>query len=271
MNLLKNPKFLVVHYAPGSGGRFVSSILMCSKSVAHFDPQVEANKTKENCLAYIRSHFTNDIDNWMLYEPRHTSAWNIHFVSSKFARGNELTQEQFNDLAEQECTDHFFNSVNLEKLIPTIWHKSETPDFFKDSLFVSIFLDQPSFKWYHRAVWNKLYGMKDGKIHIKIHDPFFNPPMKSYFSKFENPMYSTDSFYTFVKNNVINNEFKTKFSDTSSFDADDNREFILLSDLLDSNKFLAVIENICQTWDLDPIDSDLILTGHTHWIKCHGS
>ena len=269
MNLLKNPKFLVVHYAPGSGGKFLTSILMCSNSVAHFDPQVESNKTKENCLSYIQSHFTNDIDNWMLYEPK--SVWNTHFVSTKFARGNELTQEQFNDLAEQECTDHFFNSVNLEKLIPTIWHKSETPDFFKDSLFVSIFLDQPSFKWYHRALWNKHYGIKDGKIHIKIHDPFFNPPMKSYFSKFENPIYSDDSFFTFARNNVVANEFKTVFSNKDSFAQSSNQQVISLSTLLDIDKFVEIVEHICHIWNLAPIDVELIRASHIHWIKCHGS
>jgi hypothetical protein len=269
MRLIKEPKFLMVQFAPGSAGKFLSSLLMSSDSLSHFDSTVENNKSVNTCVDYIKSHFTTDLGHWILTEPDHVMAWNLHFVSSKYTRGDDLTKEEFLNLANQHATDHFCNSVNANKIIPSVWHKTNTTDFLQDARFVTIIVDPPAVKWYHRAIWHKAYGTKNGKIHLKANDPELHPTMKAYYEKFKNPIYSDDSYYTFVKNNIINSEFKTRFQTTDSFTNHDQHTFVNLSELLDIESCVKIIDRVCTKCNLNPVPVEIIKQGHTHWMSCH--
>lgn len=269
MRLKKDPKFLMVQFAPGGAGKFLSSLLMSSTSLAHFDPTVQMAKSVDNCINYIRNHFTSDIDKWILQEPNHVAAWNLHFISSKYSRGDDLTPDQFVKLAETNASDHFCQSVNADKIIPSIWHKINTPAFFNDAMFVTVILDKSSLKWYHRSIWYKLFGSKNGKIHLKANDPELNPPMRAYFEKYKNPIYSDEPFYSFVKNNIVNNQFKSKFMTTDSFINHKQHAFINLSELLDTEMCIKMIDRVCRQFNLDPVPTDIIRQGHKHWMSCH--
>lgn len=269
MRLKKDPKFLMVQYAPGGAGKFLSSLLMSSPSLAHFDPAVQASKSINKCVDYIRNHFTSDIDKWILQEPNHVAAWNLHFISSKYSRGDELTRAEFVALAETNASDHFCTSVNDDKIIPSIWHKTNTPEFFTNAMFVTVILDKPSLKWYHRSIWYKLFGSKDGKIHLKVNDPELNPPMRAYFEKFKNPIYSDEPFYSFVKHNILDTEFKSKFMTRDSFINHSQHAFINLSELLDTESCVKMIDRVCTKFDLDPVPVDVVEQGHAHWMSCH--
>lgn len=269
MRLKQDPKFLMVQYAPGAAGKFLSSLLMSSPSIAHFDPDVQKNKSIDNCVDYVRNHFTKDIDKWILQEPNHVAAWNLHFISSKYDRGDNLTTNEFCSLAEQHASDYFCSAVNDGKIIPSIWHKTNTPEFFNNALFVTVILDKPSLKWYHRSIWYKLFGTKNGKIHLKANDPELNPPMREYFKKFKNPIYVDEPFYSFVKHNILKNKFKSGFMTTGSFTNHNQHAFVYLSELLDIDLCVEMIDRICQKFNLEPIPIDIIKQGHAHWIACH--
>ena len=192
MKSTKKPKFLVVQFAPGSAGQFLISLLMGSNSVAHFDPVVNQHKTINNCVLYIEQHFTKNIGDWLKYEPSNIKAWNLHFISNKYSRGHDMSYDQFIVAAQEDATAHFWDQVNNEKIIVTPWHKTYIPAFYKDAKIVTILLDDKAEKWFHRALWLKLYGVKNNKIHLKLHDPMFNPPMQNYFKKF-------NTWYTIIK------------------------------------------------------------------------
>ena len=246
MRLTKVPKFLMVNYAPGSAGKFLTSLLMSSPSLAHFDPNVENNKTPDACVDYIQQHFLNNLSTWIAFEPNHGSAWNLHFVSGKYPRGDNLTTDQFISQATVSATDHFCHSVNQDKVIPSIWHKVNVPEFLSNSMFVTIIIDPLAIKWYHRAVWYKLYDLREGRIYIKNNDPKLNPAMAHYCQKFNNPLYSDDGFFTFVKREIINDTFKKTFLSENNFVPHANREFILLSDLLNYQRCQLTITRICN-------------------------
>jgi hypothetical protein len=269
MKFQTNSKFLMVHYAPGSAGKFLASLLMSSPSLSHFDPHVEKNKTDRACVKYIETRFSSDINQWVRYEPNHVEAWNLHFISPKFPRGDNLTIQQFNELAEEHATDHFFQSVNQGKIIPSVWHKTNTPEYLLDSLFVTIIIDPGSMKWYHRALWHKLYGIKNQKIHLKANDPDLNPAMTQYFKKFNNPVYSEEKFFTFVKQNILKNEFKLKFLNSDNFKLSCSQSFVALSDLLRVDSCIESITRITKELDIAPVPVDIITNGHRHWVSCH--
>jgi len=269
MRLVQQPKFLLVQYAPGAAGKFLASLLMSSKSLSHFDPMVEKNKTKDACVRYIETHFSWDLENWVRNEPKHADAWNLHFISSKFARGDELSLKQFYSMSEIHATDHFVQSVNQNKIIPNIWHKTNTPEYFKNSLFVTVIIDENSLKWYHRALWYKLHGWKNQKIYLKMHDATANPIMSDYVKKFNNAAYSDEKFLPFIKNHIIRNEFKQRFLSTEQFLKTPSRCFVTLSEILDLESCVECIDRIVKELDLTPVPRDVIRRGHTHWSSCN--
>lgn len=266
---MTTPKFIVVKYPPAAAGKFLISLLMSSVDVAHYDPMIENNKTSENCIDYIKNSFTSNLKDWLHNEPKDKVAWNTSFFSNKYDRGNSLTLENFIEQAKETCTDHFHNSVKNNKLIPLVWHKTVTAPFFAESKILTILVDKESEKWHHRALWNKLYGVKNNRIHLKINDPDYNPTMKSFFNKFNNPIYSEESFYTFVKNNIVKNEFVDPFKNKNNIPDDVNQKIILLSHLLGENTFKKTIYEIFNFLGITPPDKKLIDFAYSHYAMCH--
>lgn len=269
MKSTKQPKFLLVQYAPGSAGKFLISLLMGSKEVAHFDSIIDQDKTVQNCALYIKEHFTPHTGDWLKHEPRNIEAWNLHFISTKHNRGHDMSYDQFISIARQEASPYFWEQVENEKVIITPWHKTYVPEFYKNAKIVTILLDADAEKWFHRAVWSKLYGIKNGRIHLKMNDPDFNPPMQQYFTKFNNPIYSDDHFFSFVKKNILKDQFKKQYTDSKNFTVDKNRTFINLSELLSAELCASGIARICQELDIGSVPTDLVDIGRAHWAACH--
>jgi len=259
----------MVQYAPGSAGKFLTSLLMCSPSLAHFNPTVEIDKTADRCIDYIQNHFSPNLAQWVSKEPNHGNAWNLHFISSKYPRGDDLSMEQIVKQSARDATEHFCNSVNQNKFIPSIWNKPNIPAFLESSKFVTIIIDPLSLKWYHRAVWHKLYGWKDGNIHLKANDPSLNPAMAIYFQKFNNPLTTNENFFSFVKREILNSPVKIPFLTQHNFSHHSMQSFVNLSDLLNFNSCVNAIDRICNELDILPIPISIITRGHRHWSSCH--
>jgi hypothetical protein len=269
MTFTKKPKFLLVQYAPGSAGKFLMSLLLGSNNVAHFDPVVDQDKTIDRCISYILQHFKQPIGDWCKYEPHHNSSWNLHFVSTKHSRGDDLSYRQFMAHAQQEASEYFWEQVANEKIITVAWHKTYIPEYYADSKIITILIDKKAEKWFHRALWLKLYGCKDGKIHLKMNDAEFNPHMQQYFKKFNNPMYSDEPFFSFVKREILKNQFKKEYTDKNNFDNNIFRSFVNLSDLLTVESCVATVNRICRELDFVSVPEEIVRSGHAHWVSCH--
>jgi len=181
-----------------------------------------------------------------------------------------MSYNQFINAAQHEASPYFWEQVNNEKIIVTPWHKCYVPDFYKDAKIVTILIDKKSEKWFHRALWTKLYGVSDGKIHLKMNDPAFNPPMQQYFAKFNNPTHSDERFFSFVKREILKNQFKKEYTDASNFaSSSNNRAFINLSDLLDTESCVLNVARVCQELDIALVPEDLVRNGQVYWNQCH--
>lgn len=268
---MNSPQFLIVRYANGSAGKFLTSLLMSSASVAHFDADIENNKTDDKCLDYIKTHFVKNLDHWLKFEPKHTDAWNLHHISSNYSRGEDLTSAEFLAKSCANATDHFWSSVNKNKCIPLIWHKNTIPEFFKTAKFITIIIDQLSIKWYHRARWYKQYSVVNNKIHLKEHDPAFNTnAVSKYYAQFKNQVDINQSVRSFIKENIIKDPKTKLFQSTDAFiDQSIDQKFINLSDILTVDKCISQLDQICNYYKLTPISENLIRNGHNHWAQCH--
>jgi hypothetical protein len=266
-----NPQFLVTRYANGSAGKFFLTLLMSSKSVAHFDPDIEQNKTVTACVNYVQSHFVPNIGDWLKHEPKHSDAWNLHQISSNYPRGNDLTTTEFLKISKQDATQHFWSSVASKKLIPFVWNKFLIPEFFEHSKFITIIIDPDSVKWFHRARWYKHYGMSKDTIHIKEHDPLYNSPkLKMYYEQFGEQYLTNQHPCTFIKENIINDPKKKIFQQANLFVNESiDQEFVNLSDILHVDKCVNKIAQICNKFEIDPVSEELIIDSHAHWLSCH--
>lgn len=263
---MKSPEFLLIRFAPGSAGRFLAVLLMGSKDVAHFDPDV---KTLDDKMDYVTKTFTKNLGSWLLTEPSDKIAWNITFVSNKYPRGDDLSIDQFAKLADENCTDWYHTNVNAKKKITIPWHKTSIPIFYRGQS-ITIILDKPSRKWFNRAHWIKHFGMHEGRIHLKENDPAVHrKPLDAVVARYNNPIYIDESFFSFVKNKVIRSKDVLPFYDYSSLDKLTNDLPINLSNLLDKKSCIRTINQLCVDLDISPIDQHYIEFSYDHWRNLH--
>lgn len=258
--------YLIVRYAEGAGGSFLTCVLAASKSVWHWDSFVQLNKTEELAFRYIQDRFKPDFNNWIARDPKPFNDYNLHFLSSKYPRGDDLSLEEFTDLCNQHSSVHFLHGINsgLKVIIP--WHKLYVPVFFQNSKIISISIDPLSIKWYHRCLWYKKFGIKNGMIHIKADDPAYNPTRLKYFKKFNNPYLINKPFIPFVKENIIKNKQKLNFLNLPS---NLDQSIICLSDMLNTNKFVNHIQRLCDENEICCPSKSFLENTHNYWLKCH--
>lgn len=259
-------RFLLIRYAEGAGGSFLASVLAASPSAWHWDKHVQNNKTEEACLDYIKSRFLPDYHSWIQRDPKPQNDYNLHFISTKYPRGDDLTIDQFNNCCLADASAHFHAGVrsDLELILP--WHKISTPAFFHGAKSITIRLDHKSMRWYHRSLWNKKFGIKDGLIHIKADDPAFNPSRAEYFRRYNNPYLIDESFVSFARRNIINNDQKMRFLDPP-IKRDDS--IIDLSELLETKSFVSAIQRACQSLSVIPPSDSFLEQSYKYWMSCH--
>lgn len=268
---MKLPKFLVFRYPHGAAGKFLASVMMAHPAVAHFDCDIQENKTPESHLDWMRSKFQPDHSSWLKREPKPNDAWNLHFVSNTYNRGNHLTQEEFLGLCSKHATDYFWQCVDNDLFIPVVWHKIFMPKFYRKSTIISIILDRRSRKWYHRALWYKHFAYKDGVLHLKTHDPANNSKaLAQYYDRYQPNCNHDIAFSRAVRQHVILSAWIENFSHESALhDHDLQQSFVQLSDILDINQCCSVIDKICHQLDVPPLHPDHIRAYHNHWKSCH--
>jgi hypothetical protein len=265
------PKFLLVQFAAGSAGIFLLTLLSASRSVVHVDPLVEKNKTPETCLDHMTRCYTDCCESWLLNEPRPQNTFNLHFISTQFSRGDDLSEQRFTKLCLRHGSPYFIDSVCQKKLIPIGWHKQQISQYFQDPYVITILIDPLSLKWYHRAAWYKRHGILDQKIHVKYHDPAYNPSRQEYIKKFNNQYLFDRHPIGFIKKEIIGSSDKILFSNAENFSDGISRIFVNLSDILDQDKLVNVVNLITGRFQLTPISEDFVRKAHFHWKHCHDS
>jgi hypothetical protein len=242
---------------------------MASKSVAHYEADIEQNKTDEKCLDYIHRKYTTVVHDWLKFEPNPVDAWNLHFVSSKYPRGDDLTIDQFTELTQVNATEHFWNSQDRGRLIGLCWHKNSVTDYTQDAKNILIEVDPPSEKWLHRANWYKHHAVERNQIHLLVHDPAYNPAMSQYHAQFNNPVYVNERPFSFIRQNIVNCPFKKQFKNPDNFRHIPNLEIIRLSDLLNEQTFVLAVDQIVKRFSLDPIDTEFLQSAHRYYLSCN--
>jgi len=268
------PKFLIIRFAPGAAGNFVSSILQCSQSIAHWSQQQELQKPNNNWLEYFINVFPQKLDEWIYKEPIGQLNWGTRRIfSQKYQRGNNLTVEEFLQQEATYCNEYYHCQKQKELWLPIFWHKNHMPEYFKNSTTVTIHLDQPSLRWYDHCVYYKhhqIFKQDSAGIHVRLLEnrPDFVLPEFKNTAEYEK-IYPT--FKLFVQDRILNNEFKNIFKDNNNIKSWSIPNIDLnLTDVLDVDKFYKIYQIICYQLSINdqlPVDTFSIL--HQYWRKLH--
>lgn len=269
-------KFLVVRFAPGSGGKFLSILLQCSNSVHAWDDiltQAKQESNNDKILDYVASKFTTDFTNWQKLEPE--VPYQTDFVSNRFPRGDDIT---FKEAKKLLSTDVKYQcDYNNSGFISLILNKSQVPAWLWDrSIFVNILIDTPeSKKWFYRARFAKQFIRNKNSYIIKQeHEDYCSTKRSALASKFNNEKVFYGSWYSFAKKYLIGDTIGQRFTCTETIlEHTSNKKvqnlFFNLSCYLDPDKFFEEFQNLCNQIGIEQPSKDLIMPLIRHYQCIH--
>lgn len=270
-------KFLVVRFAPGSGGKFLSILLQCSNSVHAWDDILTQAKQENNnnkILDYVASKFTTDFTIWQKLEPE--VPYQTDFVSNRFPRGDDITFEDANKLLSTDIK--YQCDYNNSGFISLILNKSQVPSWLQDrAIFVNILIDTPeSKKWFYRSRFAKQFIRinKNSYIIKQDHEDYCSPKRSILASKFNNEKIFHGSWYSFAKKYLIGDAVGRMFTQTETIlEHPSNKKvknlFFNLSCYFNADKFFEEFQNLCNQIGIEQPSKELIMPLIRHYQSIH--
>lgn len=269
-------KFLVVRFAPGSGGKFLSTLLQCSDSVHAWDDELVQAKQQndhDKIFNYVVSKFTDDFINWQKIEPE--VPYQTDFVSNRFPRGDDITFEQAQELLVNDSK--YQHDIHANGSIALILNKSQIPQWlWKKAVVVNIVIDSiNSKKWFHRARFAKQFiRFNDSYIVKQEHEDFCSPKRTVLAAKFANEKVYTGSWYSFAKKYIVGDSIGKMFTSPAQIIAHPTNSqvdnlFFNLSNYFNENKFVDEFQHLCDLLNIAPVSADLLLSLVKYYQSLH--
>lgn len=272
INIKHPPKFLVFRYAHGAAGKFLLSLFTLHQKVAHPDETVQKNKTKSTHWPWFQSSFQSELKFWLEHEPNPNRVWNFYFVSNTYERGNHYSNEEFLQECKNHATDFFWQCTDQQLLIPVTWHKQFVPDYYKNSHFVTVIIDEDSKKWFHRALWYKHFDYQNNELIFKQHNVSkYSNESRAFYKQFKNKTSEQGHFIGLAKKYILKSRWIEEFGSQEQFDQPGiSQVFLNLSELLDENKCCAMVDRVCDHIGIERLDHSVVKQYQKHWKSCHG-
>lgn len=276
MDPFKPPKFLVIRFAPGSAGNFLTSLLQCSEGVGHWFEHLEQDKSQQDWLSYFQKVYVTDLSQWLQNDPQTCTTLGIREIfSASYDRGNDLTVEQFAQQEIQHCSAFYFDLKRQNRYIPILWHKNFFPAYFSNATFVNIMLDADSIRWFDRSYYRKHFRLEhknqDGSFIMRYerHRPSIVP---STFTGTNDYLNYHTNFFEFARQEIFGNVWRKRYLDNDYLNNTTNGrpEFTLgLSELLSFEKLEPTYRKLCKFLTIDPMPANLLQELFLHWRQCH--
>jgi hypothetical protein len=272
----QNKKFLVIRFAPGSGGKFLSILFQCSDSVHAWDDELVAAKQQKDydkIFNYIISKFTTNFNDWLKIEPE--VPYQTDFVSNRFSRGDDITFDQAQQLlANDSKYQHDFQNRGQ---IALILNKPQVPAWIWDmSNVVNILIDtKESKKWFYQARYKKQFVKNNNSYIIKQeHKDFCSPKRAVLASKFNNETVFHGSWHGFAKKYLVGDPIGKIFTNKTAITSHPSNVrvenlFFNLSSYLNKNRFVEDFHRLCTQLDIIPLPSSLLLKIIHHYQSLH--
>jgi hypothetical protein len=209
-------KFLLVRFAPGSGGKFLSCCLQLSTEAVCWDPTLEKNKTSnpELVLNWFKSHFTQDWKNYLKIEPE--VPYKLDFISNRFDRGNDIAFDKLIDKVQQNNDQLFLDHYRSDKKIVLILNKSLVPLAYTDQCdIINMIIDTPTAKaWFNQAKYRKLYFEKEPELFVikQDHPDYCSSKRSVLAQQYNNVNEVKMSKHKFINDYIVNDPMIDLFS-----------------------------------------------------------
>ena len=269
-------KFLVVRFAPGSGGKFLSSLFQCSPSVHAWDDALIQAKQENNDRAvfdYIAAKFTTNFQDWQKTEPE--VPYQTDFVSNRFDRGDNISFAEATELLSNDWK--YQQDYAHAGLIVLILNKSRIPDWIREqAVIVNILIDTPeSRKWFYRARFAKQFIRLDDNYIVKQeHELYCSEKRALLATRYSNEKIFRGSWYSFAKKYLVGDKLGLKFQNTAKILEHPSNEnvpnlFFNLSCYLDANKFRQQFQQLSSLLDIVPVSDHLLRQLIRHYQSIH--
>lgn len=269
--------FIVVRYAAGGAGRFISTLLQLSDNVAHWN-QVFEDRSKlcqTEYINYLLESFPEDPSTHLRVEP--DLPYYSDFYSGTYNRGVDITYTQFCEYQHQANCEYFFNNCAQHKYVNLILHKSKIPVFMHGAPMVNVIIDTPdALVLAQKLLWLKHYQVINNTLVKKLtHDPATGNKKRErvirQFNK-ESPFIMINNLQDFYTDEIIKNQDFELFQNTSLLIEDISntlcpQHYFYLSNIFDKKKLIENINLICKQLDISYPNEQLISLTFDIWWK----
>lgn len=266
--------FVVVRYAPGSAGRFISVLLQLSDAVAAWNPLFDKNKfSNKDYTNYLTNSFPEDPTKHLRVEP--DLPYHSDFYSGTYARGEEISFEQYCKYQTQAECEYFFKNLDQQQHVNLILHKSKIPLFMQGSHVVNIMIDTPAaLELSQKLLWCKHYQVLDTtEVKLLAHDAETCNQKRSHLVQQFYTGSSTvvvDSLEDFYNNEIVKNSTFELFQDTLLLLEDEsnkscNQSYFYLSNIFDKTQLIENINAICAQMNIPHPDEQLLALTFDIW------
>lgn len=272
--LLNKSPFVVVRFAAGSGGRFISSLFQLSESVSHWDSTIENNPfSLDKYVEYIAESFPYSPEKHLKVEP--DLPYYSDFYSGTYPRGEDVTYEQFCKYQQDHDCQYFFDNLNNHRYVNLILHKSKVPCFMQGSKIINIIIDNnDALKLTQQLLWLKHYQVIDSTSVKRLpHDPLTCNQKRSHLVK---------QFFVgsaIVKVNTIESFYQAEVLDSAEIKLFQNAHALLsdssnatceqgnfyLSNIFSKQKLIDNINSICDQFNFAQVNQQLISVTYDMW------
>lgn len=271
------PKLLITRFLPGSGGKFLSSVLQSSASVSHWDDNIEQIKStklfNELILNYIDKSFSTEYKYHVQREPM--SPYSTDLFSSTYNRGYNIDIQQLTEHAFKVSDKLFIKALKNEKYINLIMHKPSLPAFCSNSCVVTITVEsKKELHWLYQTIWNKHFLQTDTNIlYLPDHPHYCNPKSLPKILEYNNQyQFDISEKNLLINEKIINHRFNQFFNDKRSFSKLDssqniNNMFIPLSSFFDKDQFNTHIQSIFDHFNFENFNAELVENIRTRWVN----
>lgn len=265
-------KFIVVRYAPGASGKFISTLLQLSPDINPWYAQIHTDQV----VNWFQSKFSKDFVNWLKQEPE--VPYQTTFVSNRFDRGNKIDITTALSLLHDD--ELFQSHWDNDKKICLILNKSAVPAWVQNNChLVNIVIDGPVSKiWVNRCRLHKQFLRHDQNTWIikQDHPDFCNQSRAKLAQQFNNETLFSGTSRAFFKKYIISDPLTNLFTDPDKIVQDptnlgQSQIFLNLSSVICPENIVDALLIIYEKLQVQPPDPKLIQQLAEHYWHTHKS
>jgi hypothetical protein len=263
-------KFIIVRFAPGSSGKYISTLLQLSPDVNPWYSEARGS----HVVQWFKTKFAGNFLNWLRQEPEvpyHTS-----FVSNRFPRGDEVGKQQALHLLNNDAL--FQQHWNNDKKICLISNKSFVPRWLTgDCVMVNVVIDPGLGRhWVDRCRLHKQFVKvePDQWIIKQDHPDFCSPERAAVAAQFDNPKTFQGTRRQFLQKFIIDDPITNRFTDPQLITEHETNHsqtqiFVSLSHMLIPHTAVETLRTICNNLGIAAPDPTVTAELSSYYWQIH--